>query len=214
MPVHDWTRVDAGVFHDFHNVWIALMRIAFNSGLLPEGFYAMSEQHTGKYIADVLTLLRKTLTIRHVSGKRIVALVEIVSPANKDRQDHVDELLNKLEEAVLHGIHLLVVDLFPPGKRDPVGLHSALLARLGDEAEGPPSRTPLTLASYVADVPVRAYWEYVAIGSVLPPMPLFLDPGVYIETPLETTYQTAWKSTPAPYREALEGPMPRRKRGR
>jgi hypothetical protein len=56
VPVHDWTRVDAGVFHDFHNVWIALLRIASNSGLLPEGFYAMSEPHAGKYIADMLTL--------------------------------------------------------------------------------------------------------------------------------------------------------------
>jgi len=41
MPVHDWTRVDAGVFRDFHNVWIALLRMAMNSGLLPKGYYAM-----------------------------------------------------------------------------------------------------------------------------------------------------------------------------
>jgi hypothetical protein len=56
MPVHDWTRVDAGVFHDFHNVWIGELRNALNSGLLPPEFYAMSEQLAGKYISDVLTL--------------------------------------------------------------------------------------------------------------------------------------------------------------
>ncbi len=22
MPVHDWTRVEAGIFHDFHHAWI------------------------------------------------------------------------------------------------------------------------------------------------------------------------------------------------
>jgi hypothetical protein len=55
MPVHDWTRVDPGVFHDFHNVWIGELRNALNSGVLPQEFYAMSEQHAGKYIADVLT---------------------------------------------------------------------------------------------------------------------------------------------------------------
>jgi hypothetical protein len=22
MPIHDWTRVDAGIFHDFHHAWI------------------------------------------------------------------------------------------------------------------------------------------------------------------------------------------------
>lgn len=26
MPVHDWTIVDAGTFHDFHLAWIAEMR--------------------------------------------------------------------------------------------------------------------------------------------------------------------------------------------
>lgn len=253
MPVHDWTRVDAGVFHDFHNVWIALLRIAFNSGLLPEGFYALSEQHAGKYLADVLTLqrpaepessprviaggvaladappqiqhqrslapaihsLRKTLTIRHVTDHRIVALLEIVSPANKDRPEHVEQFLNKLEEAITHGIHVLLVELFPAGKHDPVGLHGALLQRLGDDGTAPPSDKALTVASYVADIRVKAFWEYLAYGNALPEMPLFLDPGVYVRTPLEKTYQTAWQSTPAFYREVLEGSAPRRrKRGR
>jgi hypothetical protein len=253
MPIHDWTRVDAGVFHDFHNVWIALLRIAFNSGLLPEGFYAMSEQHAGKYIADVLTLqrpaepapesrvisggvavaesppqvrhqmelspsalrLRKTLAIRHVSDHRMVALVEIVSPANKDREQHVVEFLDKLEDALSHGIHVLLVDLFPPGKYDRDGLHCALLKRLGEKAHRVPAREPLLLASYVADEPVKAYWEYLAVGNELPEMPLFLDPGVYVKTPLESTYDTAWRSTPEPYRAVLELPRgtARRKRG-
>jgi hypothetical protein len=22
MPMHDWTRVDAGIYHDFHHEWI------------------------------------------------------------------------------------------------------------------------------------------------------------------------------------------------
>jgi hypothetical protein len=252
MPVHDWSRVDAGAFHDFHNVWIALLRIAFNTGLLPEGFYAMSEQHGGKYIADVLTLhrptepetlprvisggvavadappkvrhhrslspatrsLRKTLTVRHVSDHRIVALVEIVSPANKDRRESVEAFLDKLEEAVTHGIHLLVVDLFRPSKSDPHGLHCALLERLGEQAEGPPRGEPLTLASYLADDPVEAYWEYLAVGSVLPEMPLFLDPEVYVKPPLEATYQAAWASTPEYYREMLEQPRKPRRRKR
>ncbi len=251
MPVHDWTRVDTGAFHDFHNVWIALLRIALNSGLLPPGFYAMSEQHGGKYIADVLTLhepaatgpparvlsggasvaeappkvrrqlslspaarsRRKTLTIRHVSGHRIVALLEIVSPANKDRKDHVAELVDKMEDAVSHGIHLLVIDLFPPGKHDPLGLHGAFWQRMGDEPEGPPADEPLTLASYVADTPLRAYLEYISVGSAVPNMPLFLDPEFYVNPPLAETYQTAWQSTPEPWRKVLEKPpVPRRRK--
>lgn len=250
MPVHDWKLVDAGVFHDFHNVWIALLRIALNSGILPSGFYAMSEQHGGKYISDILTLhrpdepeptareisggvavaesppkvrhhtslaplsrtRRKTLTIRHVSGHRIVALLEIVSSANKDRKAHIAELLNKMEDALSHGIHLLVIDLFPPGKHDPLGLHAAFWERLGGEADGPPREAPFTVASYVADEPMNSYWEHLGVGSALPEMPLFLDPGIYIKTPLESTYQTAWQSTPEPWREVLEQASPQRKK--
>src|SRR5260370_8961439 len=196
MPVHDWTRVDAGIFHDFHNVWIGALRNVLNGGLLPSGYYAMSEQHAGKYITDVLTLhsgpgplepptsgglavaeappkvrrqmslsataksRRKTLAIRHISGHRLVALLEMVSPANKDRSEHVQEFLDKMDEALGHGIHLLVIDLFPPGRRDPTGMHGAIWDRLGDEPEDLPAGEPLTLSAYDADIPVTAYLEH------------------------------------------------------
>ena len=57
MSVHDWTRVDAGTFHAFHMGWITHLSEVLNGGLLPSGYYAMSEQHGGHFIADVLTLL-------------------------------------------------------------------------------------------------------------------------------------------------------------
>src|SRR5713226_1853706 len=56
MPVHDWTRVEAGIFHAFHVAWIPEIQRALNGGLLPEGYYALAEQHAGRSIADVLTL--------------------------------------------------------------------------------------------------------------------------------------------------------------
>ena len=76
---------------------------------------------------------RRTLTIRHVSGHRIVALGEIVSPANKDRAAHVAEFADKAETALWHGIHVLLVDLFPPGRHDPQGMHGAIWERFDDE---------------------------------------------------------------------------------
>jgi hypothetical protein len=59
-------------------------------------------------------------------------------------------------------------------------------------------------------------WDYIAFGQALPEMPLFLDPSVYVKAPLEATYQTAWQSTPEPYRDVLEKPAAngRRKRRR
>src|SRR5439155_22133095 len=56
MPVHDWTRVEAGIFHAFHVAWIPEIQKSLNGGLLPEGYYALAEQHVGRSIADVLTL--------------------------------------------------------------------------------------------------------------------------------------------------------------
>jgi hypothetical protein len=57
---------------------------------------------------------RRTLAVRHVSGHQIVALLDIVSQANKDRRRSVTEFVNKVVAAIPFGIHTSVVDLFPP----------------------------------------------------------------------------------------------------
>ena len=56
MPLHDWTRVTAGTFHDFHSAWITFLRQSLNGGLLPPDYYAMGEQVAGSIHPDVLTL--------------------------------------------------------------------------------------------------------------------------------------------------------------
>lgn len=235
MPVHDWSRVDAGAFHAFHTAWITHLSEALNGGVLPSGYYALPEQHMGRFIAARFTLQApapieggglavaesqpkvrrklsassstrgrsRTLTIRHVSGNRIVALVEIVSPANKDRRSHVEEFIDKAEIALLHGINLLLVDLFPPGAHDPHGMHGAFWERFDDEPYVPPADEPLTLASYVAGPRPDVYVEPFVAGSPLAEMPLFLNPDRYVNVPLETTYLAAFRGLPAFLRMAL-----------
>src|SRR5438270_13839807 len=57
MPVHDWTRVSDGTFHDFHYSWVLEIKRALMRGLLPKGYYVMAEQFGGDVGApDVLTL--------------------------------------------------------------------------------------------------------------------------------------------------------------
>jgi hypothetical protein len=56
MPLHDWTRVEASAWHDFHSAWIVHLKEALNAGILPHGYYAQAEQHALSYIADVHTL--------------------------------------------------------------------------------------------------------------------------------------------------------------
>src|SRR5271166_403028 len=57
MPVHDWTQVSDGTFHDFHYSWVLEIKRALKRGLLPKGYYVMAEQFGGDLGApDVLTL--------------------------------------------------------------------------------------------------------------------------------------------------------------
>ena len=59
MPVHDWSRVDANVFHHFHQRWTIAICDALNAGLLPAGYSALVEQHAGGLIPEVLALQRR-----------------------------------------------------------------------------------------------------------------------------------------------------------
>src|SRR5438067_1779300 len=58
MPIHDWTRIYAGLFHDFHQTWSVYIKNALNAGLLPKGMNALVEQKSGPTESDVLTVDR------------------------------------------------------------------------------------------------------------------------------------------------------------
>jgi hypothetical protein len=49
-----------------------------------------------------------------------------------------------------------------------------------------------------------AYVEPVAVGDILPNMPLFLANGFHIMVPLEPTYQATWDASPEELRLAVE----------
>ncbi len=56
MPIHDWTRVDAGLFHAFHQQWVMTLCNGLNAGALPPDYFALPEQSIRGPIPDVLTL--------------------------------------------------------------------------------------------------------------------------------------------------------------
>ncbi len=246
MPIHDWTRVDPGIFHSFHNTWQTPILIALNGGLLPKGYYALTEQHAGKNISDLLALCtggpptpqspippssggllvadapprvqrrqtidgslvsrRRSIALRHVSGHRLIALIEIISPANKDRATHVAAFVNKVVEALNAGVHVLVIDLFPPGRHDPKGIHGAIHEQLEDFAEpsAVPTDRPLTIVSYAAGPRIEVYLHHAKVGETIPDQPLFFESDRYVNVPLESAYQFAFSGTPDYWREILE----------
>jgi hypothetical protein len=241
VPIHDWTRVRANRFHDFHQGWTIGIRNALNAGLLPAGYIALAEQVTGGPEPDVVTLslpikpgdgtvgglavadvaprarvqaqaeairyARKAnrITIRHPDGD-LVAIIEVVSPGNKDSKHAVRSFARKAVDFLLAGVHLLVVDLFPPSKRDPQGIHKLIWDRIKDEPYELPPGKPLTLASYSAGGTITAYVENIGIGEPLPDMPVFLTPDRYVPCPLESTYQASWAVFPKELKGPLEAP--------
>ncbi|MBX6312693.1 MAG: DUF4058 family protein [Isosphaeraceae bacterium] len=150
---------------------------------------------------------QSTVTIRHISGDRVVAMVEIVSPGSKATRSAVRAFIERAAELLGRRIHLLILDLFPPGPRDPGDLYGAIWEEVANQEYSPPAEKPLTLASYESGLTIRAYVVPVAVEDVLPEMPLFLEPGGRVLLPLETTYQAAWDlgGRPAPLASRARG---------
>jgi hypothetical protein len=239
MPIHDWTRVDAELFHHFHERWIAAISDELNGGLLPPGFVALSDQVAGSAIPDVLTLRRPSkkprtgagggtavmtvppkaryvlesdedsyarranrIRIQHRHGE-VVAVIEIVSPGNKSSQAALGAFVRKAADLIWQGIHLLVVDLFPPSERDPQGVQKEIWDEISAAPFTLPADKPLTVAAYRASPTKTAYVEPIAVGDSLPSLPIFLTDEEYIPAPLEETYSTSWRVFPSEFKDLL-----------
>jgi hypothetical protein len=245
MPLHDWSRVPAGLFHHFHQSWSIRIADALNAGRLPKGVAALVEHRAGPRETDVLAIeargrqgppvdkcggvmttdrpvtrfVRRTtpelyagranrILIKHHLG-RILAVIEIVSPGNKDGRASLGEFVDKTVDFLKAGIHLLVIDLFPPTPRDPFGIHKAIWDELHEEEFTFPEGQDRTLVSYEVGSEYVAYVEPIGIGDVLPDMSLFLWYELNVRVPLESTYMATWQASPEELRIAVEtGVMP------
>ena len=216
MPMHDWTLVPAGIFHAFHHCWISAVADVQNRRLLSGDYYALPEQIATDSEQDVIIVADKltdeeyyrkkksSIAVRHVSRDRLVAMIEILSPGNKGSRDAFRAFVDKACELLEHRIHLLLVDPFPPGPRDPNGIHAAIWEEVQDDPFLLPADKPLTLAAYESDLITRSYIELVTVGNVLPDMPLFQEPNGCVKVPLEATYQTAFAVMPRRWRDELQ----------
>lgn len=144
------------------------------------------------------------IAVRHVSGDRVVAILEIVSPGNKANNHGFQAFLQKALEMLERRVHLLLVDPLPPGPRDPNGIHAAIWEEFAGEPFQLPDDKPLTLVSYECDLATRAYIEPLAVGDPLPDMALFIEPNACVMVRLEATYQAAYRMMPRRWRDVLE----------
>ena len=246
MPIHDWTRVDAGVFHHFHVSWIVEIKRSLNKVLLPREYYALAERVTADLGLKVLSIEKPVegsssgepepsggisvaeapprvffqaqaeshiyaaranrIAIRHQSRHQLIAVIEILPPGSKDGRLPFAAFVHRVEQALRSGIHLLIVDLFPPTARAPDGIHRVIWGGESDGDFSLPGDRPLTCVSYVGYPGMAVYLEPTAVGDPLPDMPLFLTPRIYVPLPLEATYMGAWEAVPGFLRETLSAP--------
>src|SRR5438874_1509266 len=83
---------------------------------------------------------------------RVTAEIELVSPGNMSSRHALRSFVDKAIELLNAGIHLLIVDLFPPGPRQPQSIHAAVSSEIIEDNFQLPPDQPLTLVAYSAGI--------------------------------------------------------------
>jgi hypothetical protein len=127
-------------------------------------------------------------------GARLAAVVELVSPANKDRPETRRAFAAKCVAYLQRGVGLLVVDVVTQRGGN---LHAEVLRMLGhDEVVGLPPDADLYAAAYRparrGDADQLDVWPAaLAVGRPLPLLPLALRGAFCVPIDLEETYMEA-----------------------
>ena len=162
-------------------------------------------EYFGEWDAPVLPPTARHITIRHTDKDRLVAIIEIVSPGNKSSRDSIRSFVRKIAEFIAQGVHVLIVDVFPPGPRDPNGIHALIAAEIGGAVFELLSPSLMTFVSYLAGPQRKFYLRTSSVGHDIPEMSLFLSSQVYVRVPLESTYTAAFQKIPHARREGIPG---------
>lgn len=126
--------------------------------------------------------------------RHLVAAIEIVSPANKDRPEHRNVFVGKCAALLQKGVAVSVVDLVTTRH---FNLYAELLAFLG---HGDPTLGPAPPHLYAASCrwagrekrPTLEAWSHVlAVGQPLPTLPLWLSESLGVPLDLERSYEQA-----------------------
>jgi hypothetical protein len=135
---------------------------------------------------------------QELGGAELRAAIELVSPANKDREGSRRTFAAKCAGYLTHGIGVVVIDVVTERSAN---LHREIFETL--EVEGRPrlweSSTGLYAVAYRA-VTVRkrprveAWPEKLTLGKPLPLMPLWLALDLCVPLPLEQSYATTCRS--------------------
>lgn len=88
MPIHDWTRVDPGLFHAFRLSWVVALSDWLNNGGLPPEYYVLlTERSRSTPDADesVVYAQKADRIAIYREPNHVVAYVDVVSPGHSTR---------------------------------------------------------------------------------------------------------------------------------
>jgi hypothetical protein len=130
---------------------------------------------------------------------RLVAVIELVSPSNKDRQSERAAFVAKCVTYLKRGIGLVVIDIVTERHAN---LHNELMQAIGGENPQLMPDTPTYVSGYrpvhrqATDVSEIEIWPYAAaVGQPIPSVPLGLRRGPVVLLDLEGTYTAAIEAT-------------------
>jgi hypothetical protein len=149
--------------------------------------------------SDVADLDLVEVKVHHdEEGFRLVAAIELVSPANKDRPSHRRAFAAKCAAYLQQDVSVVVVDVVTERQEN---LHAELMDLL-DLGEGPKSAasSELYAVAYRAvsrenGGPILEMWsEPLRVGGPLPVLPLWLSRDLAVPLDLEASYTAACES--------------------
>jgi hypothetical protein len=125
--------------------------------------------------------------------RTLVAAIELVSPANKDRPETRANFIGKVDALLRQRVCVSIVDIVTTHQAN---LYAELLARFGqtDPRLGDPP-APVYAVTLLGRKPkkrrpVLDLWCFpLAVGQSLPTIPIWLGPDLPIQLPLEPSYQ-------------------------
>jgi Protein of unknown function (DUF4058) len=133
--------------------------------------------------------------VRIIESKqqRLVAAIEIISPANKDRPEHRRGFANKCAGMVQQGVSVTIVDLVTNRRGN---LYAELLNQLGESDPGIATDPPMLYAVACrsrrdgeASYKFESWFENLSVNDPLPTLPLWLSTDLAVPLDLEKTYQ-------------------------
>ena len=142
MPIHDWSRVFDGAFHDFHHVWIGELRNALNSGILPPDYYAMAEQVAGPTVPDVLTLQSSESTGNGFSGEPVAGATAVATAPPRVRvceNIEAESYARRQRSVVIRHVSddriVALIEILSPGNKSSYREFRAFLVKAVDALE-------------------------------------------------------------------------------